>query len=354
MVKGQTGTESGTKSPKARNRKKDLSSPATAGEVAAKRSEGASAAKDTPSVSFADSSPVGRGSKSKTDSSAPATAGEVGAKRTEGASAPPPGQPNGLMDMLQAQNLDSLETLTKGLGLAAERLAAISGKLASYTLDDNARPFKADPYGLSPYAADVATRLAHAPEKMMLAQQELWLGYADIWMDAVKSMSGEKAPADAVQDKRFADPDWQNIPLFNILQKTYLHTAHWFTGLVDQVEGLDDMTRRKASFFTKQLADAFSPSNFLMTNPVALREALRTGGQSIIKGIANLEQDLDRGKGRLTPTQVDERPFKIGENIAVSPGKVIWRGEIIEIIQYDPTTETVFETPILFFPPWIN
>jgi polyhydroxyalkanoate synthase subunit PhaC len=271
---------------------------------------------------------------------------------------PPPHSqelPPNLMDILKGQNLETLETLAKGLAELTGRVSTVGGKVVKDAMAEDARPFKPDPYGLGPYAADVASRLAGDPEKMLAAQQALWGGYAEIWMDAIKAMMGE-APASAspTKDKRFADADWQTIPMFNLLQKTYVHTANWFTGLVDQVDGIDDMTRRKATFFNKQLADAFSPSNFLMTNPVALREALRTGGQSLVRGIANLEADLERGKGRLTPSQVDERPFKIGENIAVSPGKVIWRGEILEIIQYAPTTQTVFETPILFFPPWIN
>jgi polyhydroxyalkanoate synthase subunit PhaC len=268
----------------------------------------------------------------------------------------PPPTPDSLMEILKAQNLETLQTLTNGLAAVASRLGGVGTKVVNDAMSDDARLPKPDPYGLGPYAVDVATRLVGDPEKMLAAQQALWAGYAEIWMDAIKGMmaDGQTAPPVGKTDKRFADPDWQTIPMFNLLQKTYLHTAQWFTGLADQVEGIDDMTRRKASFFTKQLADAFAPTNFLMTNPVALREALRTGGQSLVQGIANLEADLERGKGRLTPSQVDERPFKIGENIAVSPGKVIWRGEILEIIQYNPATETVFETPILFFPPWIN
>jgi polyhydroxyalkanoate synthase subunit PhaC len=281
------------------------------------------------------------------------------AEQQERPTTPPPSETQTLMGQLQAQNLETMEALSKALAEATAKLGGVAGKLVESATSGDARPFNADPYGLTPYALDVAGRLAGNPEKMLAAQQALWAGYAQIWMDAIKSMdmSGQPQANSAepkTKDKRFADADWQTIPMFNLLQKTYLHTASWFTGLVDEVEGIDDMTRRKATFFTKQLADAFAPTNFLMTNPVALREALRTGGQSLVQGIANLEADLERGKGRLTPSQVDERPFKIGENIAVSPGKVIWRGEILEIIQYNPTTETVFETPILFFPPWIN
>ena len=274
---------------------------------------------------------------------------------------PPPAKPHeaeSLLDALQAQNLETLENLTRNLGDAMTRMGALGATAVDGVMAEDARPLRADPYGLAPYAADVATRLAGNPEKLMAAHQELWQGFAEIWAESIKSSLGEGAteakPDPKYSDKRFADPDWHNLPMFNLLQKTYLHTANWFTGLIDHVDGIDDMTRRKATFFNKQFADAFSPSNFLMTNPVALREALRTGGQSVVRGLANLEQDLKRGQGRLTPAQVDERPFKIGENIAITPGKVIHRGEILEILQYDPVTPTVFATPILFFPPWIN
>ncbi len=274
---------------------------------------------------------------------------------------PPPSKANeagGLMDALQAQNLETLETLTRNLGDAVTRMGALGASAVDGVMAEDARPLRADPYGLAPYATDVATRLAGNPEKLMAAHQELWQGFAEIWADSIKSSlndgTTETKPDPKYTDKRFADPDWHKLPMFNLLQKTYLHTANWFTGLIDHVDGIDDMTRRKATFFNKQFADAFAPSNFLMTNPVALREALRTGGQSVLRGLANLEQDLKRGHGRLTPAQVDERPFKIGENIAITPGKVIHRGEILEIIQYDPVTPTVFATPILFFPPWIN
>jgi len=282
------------------------------------------------------------------------------ARQKSGSELPPSksGEAESLMDAMQAQNFETLETLTRNLGDAVSRMGALGATAVDGVLAEGARPLRADPYGLAPYAADVATRLAGNPDKLMAAHQELWQGFAEIWADSIKSSlndgTTEAKPDPKYADKRFADPDWHKLPMFNLLQKTYLHTANWFTGLIDHVDGIDDMTRRKATFFNKQFADAFAPSNFLMTNPVALREALRTGGQSVLRGLTNLEQDLKRGQGRLTPAQVDERPFKIGENIAITPGKVIHRGEILEIIQYDPVTPTVFATPILFFPPWIN
>jgi polyhydroxyalkanoate synthase subunit PhaC len=278
----------------------------------------------------------------------------AGAKdRTEGDAKSKPG-PETLMGVLADQTLDSLENLSKSLGDIVAKSSLLGAVSLEKTLsDENARPFRPDPYGMAPYAADVATRLVGDPEKFAAAQLALWKGYAEIWGEMVKSASGEK-PDPGPKDKRFADQDWHDLPMFDLLRRTYLHTSNWFTSLADYVDDVDDMTRRKSSFFAKQMADAFAPSNFLMTNPVALRETFKTGGANLVKGFANLEADLARGKGRLTPQQVDERPFKIGQNIAVSPGKVVWRGEIFELIQYNPTTATVFETPILFFPPWIN
>ena len=160
--------------------------------------------------------------------------------------------PASLMDILKGQNLQTLEILAKGLAEVTGRVGTMGGKMMEDSMAEDARPFKADPYGLNPYAADVAARLASSPEKMLAAQQALWSGYAEIWMGSVKDMMGEGDAISPTKDKRFADPDWQTIPMFNMLQKTYLHTASWFTGLVEQVDGVDDMTRRKATFFTKQ------------------------------------------------------------------------------------------------------
>jgi polyhydroxyalkanoate synthase len=259
-----------------------------------------------------------------------------------------------LLEAMESQSVEALERLSKNLGEVFLNSQKLGLEAADQAIHQNPRPIRPDPYGLAPYAAEVATKLAGSPDKLVEAQNKLWQGYADIWADAVKAFlgSGERSPPP--KDKRFADPDWQALPVFDMLQRTYLHTASWMADLVDQAEGVDDMTRRKASFFTRQFADAFSPSNFLLTNPVALRETLATGGENLVRGMANLERDLMRGHGRLALTQTDEAPFKVGENIAVTPGKVVHRGEIFELIQYDATTETVFETPILFYPPWIN
>jgi polyhydroxyalkanoate synthase len=123
---------------------------------------------------------------------------------------------------------------------------------------------------------------------------------------------------------------------------------------VNSAEGVDEATKRKASFYIKQAVDAASPSNFLMTNPAALRALFQSGGESLVKGVENLAEDLRRGKGNLAISQTDINAYRVGENVATTPGKVVFRNRVFELLQYDPTTEKVHEVPLLIFPPWIN
>jgi len=159
---------------------------------------------------------------------------------------------------------------------------------------------------------------------------------------------------DSARDKRFKDPEWRSNPAFSMLRESYLATAAFVTDLIERTEGVDEATKRKATFFIKQAVDAASPSNFLMTNPAALRAMLQTKGESLVKGVNNLAGDLERGHGMLAISQTDLDAFKVGENIAASPGKVVFRNRVFELIQYAPATETVHQTPLLIFPPWIN
>jgi polyhydroxyalkanoate synthase len=147
---------------------------------------------------------------------------------------------------------------------------------------------------------------------------------------------------------------WRSNPAFSMLRESYLATAEFITQLVERAEGVDEASKRKAVFYIKQAVDAASPSNFLMTNPAALRALLQSGGESLVKGVQNLAEDLKRGKGNLAISQTDLAAFRVGENVATTPGKVVFRNRVFELLQYDPTTETVHEAPLLIFPPWIN
>ena len=142
--------------------------------------------------------------------------------------------------------------------------------------------------------------------------------------------------------------------MFDVMKQSYLLTANWLNDLVGEVEGVEPLTKRRVEFFTKMLTDAFSPSNFLLSNPEALRAIAESNGESLVKGMENFAADLERGGGQLSISQTDFAPFKVGENIATAPGKVVFQNELIQLLQFTPTTAQQHKIPLLIFPPWIN
>lgn len=197
------------------------------------------------------------------------------------------------------------------------------------------------------------------PQRALEAQTRLFAGYMTVWGNAIQRISpNAEAPDDAVQpergDKRFQDPEWGRNAFFDFLKQAYLVTSRWAADLVEHAEGLDDHTRHKASFYVKQVSNAISPSNFILTNPELFRETVASNGENLVRGMKMLAEDIAAGKGDLKLRQADYSPFEIGKNVAMSPGKVVGRSDVAEIIQYDPTTETVLKRPLLICPPWIN
>ncbi|ESY49229.1 class I poly(R)-hydroxyalkanoic acid synthase [Mesorhizobium sp. RSR380A] len=197
------------------------------------------------------------------------------------------------------------------------------------------------------------------PQRALEAQTRLFAGYMTVWGNAIQKVSpNAEAPEDAVKpergDKRFQDPEWGRNAFFDFLKQAYLVTSRWAADLVEHAEGLDDHTRHKASFYVKQVSNAISPSNFILTNPELFRETIASNGENLVRGMKMLAEDIAAGKGDLKLRQADYSPFEIGKNVATSPGKVVGRSDVAEIIQYDPTTETVLKRPLLICPPWIN
>jgi polyhydroxyalkanoate synthase len=195
------------------------------------------------------------------------------------------------------------------------------------------------------------------PARMIEAQTRLWGNYLTIWNAALHRTAGE-APeqevAPAVNDKRFADPQWSDNPMFDALKQIYLATSRWAQELVEGAEGVDEHTRHKARFYIEQINNALSPTNFPMTNPEILRETASSNAENLVKGMHMLAQDIEAGKGSLKIRQSDPSRFKVGENIANTPGKVIYQNDICQIIQYAPMTDEVLKRPLLIVPPWIN
>jgi polyhydroxyalkanoate synthase len=213
-----------------------------------------------------------------------------------------------------------------------------------------------DPLNLAgPFFALVKAMAAN-PAAIVHAQFQLWQDFMGLWEATARKMLGgqvDPVVAPRLGDKRFKDKDWQENQVFNFVKQSYLLTANWMQDTVSKVEGIDDDTRKRVNFYTKQFVDAIAPTNFILTNPEVLRATLQSNGENLVKGLDNLLDDLERGKGRLSIRQSADA-FRIGENIATTPGKVIFRNDLLELLQYDPATEQVYERPLLIFPPWIN
>jgi len=258
--------------------------------------------------------------------------------------------------MLSPDQLKMVETLSANLARAA---VTAQGAIAEAALRQADRPaaLTPDPFHVAPALNEVMTRLAAQPDRLMRAQADLFSQYMELWQSAARRAAGEEvAPvvAPAAGDKRFNDPDWASNPMFDLMKQSYLLSSNWLNGLIAEVDGVDPAAKRRVEFFTKMLTDAFSPSNFLISNPAALREVVQTQGQSLVRGMENFAADLERGGGQLAISQTDLAKFKVGENVATAPGKVVYQNDILQLLQFDPTTDKVSEIPLLIFPPWIN
>ncbi|MBR0901429.1 alpha/beta hydrolase [Bradyrhizobium liaoningense] len=187
-------------------------------------------------------------------------------------------------------------------------------------------------------------------------QTKLAKDYLDLWGSAARRMAGqsvEPAIAPSPRDKRFADPEWKSNQFFDFVMQLYLLTTKWAQELVRDAD-LDPHTRRKAEFYVQQVTNAISPSNFVLTNPEVLRETVASSGENLARGLKMLAEDIGAGKGMLKIRQSNPDNLVVGVNMATTPGKVIYQNEMMQLIQYSPTTETVLRTPLLIVPPWIN
>ena len=218
-------------------------------------------------------------------------------------------------------------------------------------------PQPVDPLKLTQTFTDFTARMLADPNRLLQAQMELWGQYMKLWQVTAQRMMGQKVEPvaePAKGDKRFADPAWRDEVVFDYLKQSYLLTARWLQGTIKEVEGVDDKTAQKVEFYTRQFMDAMSPSNFAMTNPQVVKATIESKGENLVKGLQNLLTDLERGKGNLAIRQTDMKAFKVGGNVATSPGKVVFQNEVLQLIQYAPATEQVWQMPLLIVPPWIN
>src|SRR6266699_2837755 len=210
-----------------------------------------------------------------------------------------------------------------------------------------------DEFGIARAFMDLYARMLANPWKLAEMQTKMFWDHVALWQSSLLRMLGKDAPPVAEPargDNRFREADWQDQFLFDYIKQSYLIAARHLHDAVASVEGLPEETSKKVNFYTRQYIDALSPSNFALTNPQVLRETLQSGGQNLVKGLNNLLADIERGGIRMA----DEKAFKLGVNIATTPGKVVFQNELMQLIQYAPSTETVFKRPLLVIPPWIN
>ena len=195
------------------------------------------------------------------------------------------------------------------------------------------------------------------PQRATNLQVGLGQSYLDLWASSAKRLTGETTPPviePEPRDKRFTDAEWSSNQFFDFLKQAYLLTAKWGNRLVTEAEGLDPETRQKAAFYIRQIANAIAPSNFVLTNPELLRETLSSNAANLVRGMHMLAEDIEAGGGNLRIRQTDDSNFEVGRNLATTPGKVIFENDLMQLIQYAPSTPTVFKRPLLIVPPWIN
>ncbi len=214
-----------------------------------------------------------------------------------------------------------------------------------------------DPLNIGGAFMEMTARMMGNPAKVAEAQLDLWKAHVDLWHNTAQRFMGrhgQPLERPARGDRRFSHSDWDENQIFDFVKQSYLVGARWMQQTIGGVEGLDDKTRSKVDFYTRQFVDAMAPSNFVLTNPEVLRATIESGGENLVKGLRNMLADLERGKGKIAIRMSDDSAYRVGENVAVSPGKVIFQNDLIQLIQYAPTTPEVYRRPLLIVPPWIN
>lgn len=242
---------------------------------------------------------------------------------------------------------DWFETIKKTRELALDFVQK-QNEMAGWPVQFDERAVRAFQSMMFQFATD--------PTALASAQLKFWSGMTELWVNSASKMSGmhNEAVGKGRKDKRFKHEAWDNDPAFEYIKESYLFISDWLQNLSHDTRGLSEEDRRKIQFNTRQFVSAISPTNYVWTNPEVMEKTIESGGENLYNGFQNLLHDVERGKGKLKISMTDQKAFEVGKNIASTKGKVIFRNQLFELIQYSPTTEKVHETPILFVPPWIN
>jgi len=224
--------------------------------------------------------------------------------------------------------------------------------------NDRVSDIESDPMHIGETLLELSRYYATHPEQLVEKQMDLWQNYMTLWQNASRKMMGDDTVKPVIEpdpkDKRFKDKEWQENQIFDFIRQSYLLTSGWLADAVNDIPAENTHEKAKKNFFTRQFIDAMSPTNFALTNPEVIRETIDSKGKNLVKGFENILRDYNPESGKFTVKMTDEEKFEPGRNIATTPGKVIFRNELIELIQYAPTTEKQYKKPLLIVPPWIN
>ena len=249
---------------------------------------------------------------------------------------------------MQPADPQESEQLAKVCQSVAERSSRILGEFAAKQAAGLSSAVR-DEMGIARAFMDLYAQMAANPAALASFSVNLWVDYARLWQSSWMKMMGmgnSPVAEPAKGDYRFKDGDWSGNFLFDYLKQSYLIASRHIQHAVSEVEGLSPEAEKKVAFFTRQYVDALSPSNFLLTNPQVLRETLASGGQNLVRGLDNLLRDIEKGDGELRISMTDENAFKLGHNVATTPGKVVSQNDLMQLIQYQPRTKEVWKRPL--------
>jgi polyhydroxyalkanoate synthase len=323
---GTKGPESGAKPSAAKPAKPaQAKAPAAKAKPARKRAAGAQAAKASPSPS-------------------PSPAAQREERREE----------------RQAPSFRDSVRLAEEMAETNARAAGVLREAASRAArQDPYDPSRRDPLNVTEAAGEVARALVSDPVALMRLQSGMWEDFTRLFAQTAARLGGAEEPGEPIAapsptDRRFRHPAWAENPALDFVKQSYLLMARWMDRAVEEAPGVDEAVRRRALFHTDQLIAAMAPTNVPGLNPEVVEETLRTKGENWQRGARNFLEDLERGHGELAIRQADLDAFKVGENVATTPGKVVFQNKLIQLVQYAPSTAEVAERPLLIFPPWIN
>ncbi len=250
------------------------------------------------------------------------------------------------------------EQISANIAKVAEQSQKLVQEFVARQASGEHAPYQVlDPTSVGKAFAELTQHMWQNPAKVIEHQMAMWQDFIDLSARSARQALGEDVePVAAPEpgDRRFKDDAWQDNPLFDYIKQSYLIAARHVLANVQDVEGMDRHTAQKVDFLTRQFVDAMAPTNFASTNPQVVRETLESGGQNLLKGLSNMLADLDAGKGKLRVRMTDAEAFELGKNVAVTPGKVVYQNDLMQLLQYAPATEQVQKRPLLIIPPWIN